>query len=135
MAQVNVTVGGRSYRMGCEPGEEERLEQLAGVLHETIEGLRADVGEIGDQRLAVMAGVLLADREDGLKRRIEALESKVGETASDSKRVRDLEKREAALTRAIDGVAERLEGLAQRLALPSEPAAPADAEGEDAQAH
>jgi hypothetical protein len=47
MAQVNVTISGRSYRMACDDGEEEHLGELADHLDRTIERLRGEFGEIG----------------------------------------------------------------------------------------
>ena len=61
MAQVSVTIDGRKYRLACNEGEEARLEQLAGMIDDKIGELRASFGEIGDQRLVVMAALTIAD--------------------------------------------------------------------------
>ncbi|MBN8999629.1 MAG: cell division protein ZapA, partial [Rhizobiales bacterium] len=57
MAQVNVTINGKIYRMACDDGQEAHLESLAERLNETIDRLRGSFGEIGDQRLTVMAAI------------------------------------------------------------------------------
>ena len=62
MAQVNITVNGRIYRMACEDGEEDHVTELGQRFDEAINELRAVLGEIGDQRLMVMAGILMTDR-------------------------------------------------------------------------
>jgi len=36
MAQVNVTISGRTYRMACDDGEEDHLAQLAERLNRSI---------------------------------------------------------------------------------------------------
>ena len=61
MAQVNVTINGRQFRMACEDGQEEHLQQLAEDLDERIVELRGQFGEIGDTRLTVMAALTVAD--------------------------------------------------------------------------
>ncbi|MBV9395149.1 MAG: cell division protein ZapA, partial [Methylobacteriaceae bacterium] len=61
MAQVVVTIAGRTYRMACDDGEEARLEHLARDFDARIAGLRSSFGEIGDQRIIVMAALTLAD--------------------------------------------------------------------------
>src|SRR5271165_6188563 len=61
MAQVSVTIDGRKYRLACNEGEEQRLESLAGLIDARIGELRASFGEIGDQRLVVMAALTIAD--------------------------------------------------------------------------
>jgi cell division protein ZapA len=61
MAQVSVTIDGRKYRLACNEGEEARLESLAGMIDEKIGEMRAAFGEIGDQRLVIMAALTIAD--------------------------------------------------------------------------
>ncbi len=61
MAHVSVSIGGRAYRLACNPGEEAQLEALARSVDEKITEMRASFGEIGDQRLVVMAALTIAD--------------------------------------------------------------------------
>ena len=61
MAQVSVSIGGRGFRLACNPGEEPHLEALARTVDEKISRMRASFGEIGDQRLVVMAALTIAD--------------------------------------------------------------------------
>ena len=61
MSQVSVTIDGRKYRLACNEGEEARLESLAGTIDEKIGEMRKTFGEIGDQRLVIMAALTLAD--------------------------------------------------------------------------
>jgi cell division protein ZapA len=78
MAQVTVTIAGRSYRMACGDGDEARLEGLAASFDGRIEELRAAFGEIGDMRLHVMAALTVADELDETKARLQALEAELG---------------------------------------------------------
>jgi cell division protein ZapA len=57
MNHINVTINGRQYRMACEEGQETRLMRLAESLQTRVEDLRGKFGEIGDQRLTVMAAL------------------------------------------------------------------------------
>lgn len=116
MAQVSVTINGRAYRMACDDGEEERLLGLGRRFDSTIEELRASFGEIGDQRLTVMAGVMMVDRLSEAERRIKGLEGELSALR---------ESREAALNRTaeseallagrVEAAAERIEAMAQSL--------------------
>ena len=74
MAQVTVTIAGRVYRMACGEGEEAHLENLARSVDAKIEGLRGAFGEIGDQRIIVMAALTFADDLSEARRRIAELE-------------------------------------------------------------
>ncbi|MFZ2108294.1 MAG: cell division protein ZapA [Roseiarcus sp.] len=60
MSQVSVTIDGRKYR-ACNEGEEARLESLADMIDEKIGEMRTAFGEIGDQRLVIMAALTIAD--------------------------------------------------------------------------
>lgn len=61
MAQAVVTIAGRAYRMNCDEGEEAHIEELARLLEARIADLRGAFGEIGDQRIVVMAALTLSD--------------------------------------------------------------------------
>ena len=61
MGQVAVTLNGRTYRLRCGDGDEARLLQLAGYLEQRIEALAVEFGQVGDERLLLMAALLVAD--------------------------------------------------------------------------
>lgn len=61
MAQIAITVNKRSYRFECDDSDVERLETLSSYLNEKLDGIVAEHGAIGDERLVVMAALLLAD--------------------------------------------------------------------------
>ncbi|MBV8565332.1 MAG: cell division protein ZapA [Methylobacteriaceae bacterium] len=79
MAHVTVTIAGRPYRMACGDGEEPHLEELARTLERKITELRGSFGEIGDQRITVMAALTLADELVEARKRIAALEEEKSE--------------------------------------------------------
>ena len=119
MAQVSVTNSGKTYRMACDDGQEEHLGELAERLDETIDRLRTEFGEIGDQRLTVMAAITMADQQSEAERRIASLEEQIvamGEEQVAAVESRDAE--ETVIARSVDTVAERIEALAGRLGEP-----------------
>lgn len=117
MSQVNVTISGKLYRMACDDGQEEHLGRLAERLDQTIERLRGEFGEIGDQRLTVMAAITMADQNSEAERRLTQLESKVaGMEEARAAVVERQQSGEMAVARSIEAMAERVEALAVRLA-------------------
>jgi cell division protein ZapA len=117
MSQVNVTISGKLYRMACDDGQEEHLGRLAERLDQTIERLRGEFGEIGDQRLTVMAAITMADQNSEAERRLAQLESKVaGMEEARAAVVERQQTSETAVARSIETMAERVEALAMRLA-------------------
>lgn len=79
MAEVNVEIAGKKYRMACEEGQEEHLLGLAGELNTRVEKFKEDFGEIGDARLTVMAAISVVDELAEAERRIEALSVQLAE--------------------------------------------------------
>lgn len=117
MAQVNVSISGKLYRMACDDGQEEHLNRLAARLDETIEQLRKQFGEIGDQRLTVMAAITMADQNSEAERRLSALESQVAHMEEARAAVVEQQQaQELAIAQSIEAFAERVEALASRVA-------------------
>ena len=113
---VNVTIAGRSFRMACGPGEEAHLEALASQIDERINQLRGAFGEIGDQRLTVMAAITIADELAEARKKIASLEKQVAGAKQDASKAED---KTAAwvesLAQSLEVTARRIEGLAQTL--------------------
>ena len=77
MAQVTVTIDGKAYRMACEEGQEQHLEQLAARFDRYVGHLKGQFGEIGDLRLTVMASIMIMDELMENERKVAALEAEV----------------------------------------------------------
>lgn len=60
MAHVSVSVNGRRYDIGCDDGQEDDVRRLGAELDRRVGGMAAAVGQVGDARLLVMAGLLMA---------------------------------------------------------------------------
>ena len=116
MAQVNVTINTRQYRMACEDGEEEHLLKLAEDFDARIARLRQSFGEIGDTRLTVMAALTVADELSEAVKRIRRLEEEL--SALQDARMIAADRAQAtqdALIAAFNSAAARIEGLARTL--------------------
>lgn len=61
MAQIHVTVAGKSYPLACAEGDEERLYKLAGYIDGKTKDLTDKLGHVNETRLILMAAVLIAD--------------------------------------------------------------------------
>jgi cell division protein ZapA len=105
MSQVSVSIDGRRYRLACGEGEEAQLESLARMVDEKIGEMRKTFGEIGDQRLVIMAALSFAD----------SLTEARGETATERKRLDEAEQGARVIASRLDELGARLEQVAQRL--------------------
>jgi cell division protein ZapA len=116
MAQIIVTINGRSFRMACDDGEEERLTALARRFDESIDTLRGSFGEIGDLRLTVMAGIMVTDELAERERRLKALEDEVAGLRDARAAALDrTAQSETDLADRIAAAAQRIEGIADGL--------------------
>jgi cell division protein ZapA len=61
VGQVAITLNARTYRLRCGDGEEPRLLALAAHLRAKVDGLVGEFGQIGEERLLLMAALLVAD--------------------------------------------------------------------------
>ena len=61
MADVLLTIGGRSYTVGCRAGGEDRLRELGRRVEAKVEEARAAVGSASEVRQLLFASLLLAD--------------------------------------------------------------------------
>jgi cell division protein ZapA len=61
MGHVAVTINGRTYRFACGDGQESRVGELSAYIQGKLDALGYDLGRIGDERLLVMAALLIAD--------------------------------------------------------------------------
>jgi cell division protein ZapA len=116
MAQVVVTIAGRTYRMACDDGEEARLEHLARDFDTRIAGLRTSFGEIGDQRIIVMAALSLADELGEAQRQIADLRNRLADTdgATRSREVQNAQ-RQDRVAAALGEAAQRIERIAHKM--------------------
>jgi cell division protein ZapA len=89
---------------------------LAGRFDRYVSHLKESFGEIGDQRLTVMAGIMVTDELAELQKRVKGMESEVATLRkSRDDALTKADKNDAALTGALGGLALRMEGLAERL--------------------
>jgi len=106
VTEVRLTVNGRGYDIVCDAGDEERLQTLAREIDRRVAQLTRSVGQIGDARLLLMAGLLVAD---------ELAEAKNEVSRAQGERTREDLARGEIVADAIEKLAQRIEALAARL--------------------
>jgi Uncharacterized protein conserved in bacteria len=102
--------------MACEDGQQDHLIGLAERFNAQVEGLKGAVGEIGDNRLTVMAGIAVLDELSEAERKIKQLEEQVLElTRAGQEIALELENTEARFAAKLAEAAKALEGVADTL--------------------
>jgi cell division protein ZapA len=120
MSSVNITINGKQYRVACEPGQEQRLSQLAADFDERIASMRSRFGEVGDARLTVMAAMMLGDELVDAKAKIAKLEADIAALNIARAGATDrLSRTEAAVASALDAAADKIERMTLALSRPA----------------
>ena len=99
MAKADIKVRGRSYSVACAPGQEDRLIGLSRQLDARVQDIASAVGNIGDDRLLLIAALALLDELDASHRaQVEAAGPDIARAAE-----------------ALNDTAARIEALAARI--------------------
>jgi cell division protein ZapA len=75
MAQVTIRINGYAYTVGCQDGEEEHLQAMAGEVDRRIETIKLAAGQSGEARMLVMASLLMADDLYEMRKSLKAAQS------------------------------------------------------------
>lgn len=112
MAQVAITVNGRTYRLECDDGEEQHLLGLSELMGQQIESLKGRFGQVGDDRLMLMAGLMIADELTEAKRKLAEANARLEEIDRRQASAEELvEARQKEMAGRIGAAAERIEAL------------------------
>jgi cell division protein ZapA len=115
MGQVSVTLNGRTYRLECGEGEETHLIALAEYLGTHVETMKRKFGQVGDDRLILMASLLVADELWELRRQMQELKTAMAEVRRDRSVADESAKSlQSDVAARVGAVAERLEMLNER---------------------
>jgi cell division protein ZapA len=79
MPQVEIVIGGRSFEVACQDGEEPFLRSAAVMLDTEASSLSAHIGRMPEARMLLMAGLMLADKTAGLEDRVRDAEARIEE--------------------------------------------------------
>ena len=73
MAEVDITINGRSYRISCKDGEEERIKSLSSLINNQVQKLSERIGQLGEARMILLASLVLLDKSDEVEKEAEKI--------------------------------------------------------------
>jgi cell division protein ZapA len=79
MAELEITIGGRSFMVACQEGEEHFLRTAAAMMDSEAQPLVAQMGRLPEARMLLMVGLMLADRTASVEDQIRVLQARVEE--------------------------------------------------------
>lgn len=88
MPEETITIGGKSFEVACQPGEEHFLQAAARMLDAEARTLLAQIGRVPEARMLLMAGLMLADKTAGLEERAQRAEEDLAAAMAELDRMR-----------------------------------------------
>jgi cell division protein ZapA len=73
MPDLEITIGGRTFQVACQPGEEHFLRAAARLLDAEAQPLVAQMGRLPESRMLLMAALMLADRMAAMEEELRTL--------------------------------------------------------------
>jgi cell division protein ZapA len=117
MPLVNILIHGRAYTLACDDGEESHVRELGEFLDKRVRELPAAVGQTGEARMLLMAGLLIADELSDALSRVEERDKEIAELkarlSEPSEFLGDTEDR---LAEILESTALRIEAIAAKAA-------------------
>ncbi len=116
MGQITVGVNGRNYTVGCDNGQEEHIAELAAYIDHHIAELKESMGAVGDTRLMLLAGLIVADELSETVAKLEDLEAELEGLRQSQQSVEGKANGfETQAVQLIDGITARIDDISARL--------------------
>jgi cell division protein ZapA len=77
MPELTVTIGGKTFEVACQDGEEEFLHAAAAMLDAEASVLTEQIGRLPEARMLLMSGLMLADRTAGLEDQLRVAQAEI----------------------------------------------------------
>lgn len=125
MPQVEIAIGGRTFEVACQEGEEHFLHSAAAMLDIEASHLADQIGRMPEARMLLMAGLMLADKTAGLEDKVRELETEAAKLRADMEMLQGQPKPDpvrvevpvipSAVTDTLAEIAARAEALAEQV--------------------
>ena len=121
MPEVAINIGDKKFTVTCQPGEESALEAAASLLNDEASFLVSEIGQLSEQKLLLMSGLMLADKMTSQSEKLAKAERSLEEALAKAK---ELEVNDASQQAQIDDkfleqlaiITEKAESLANKIA-------------------
>lgn len=119
MPDVTITIGGRSFEVACQEGEEHFLKSAAAMLDTEASVLVSQISNLTESRMLLMSGLMLADKTAGMEDKVKLTERRVAELERELDVLKNAEPQKvevpvvpAAVTDTLAEIAARAEAVA-----------------------
>ena len=90
MANVNIRFNGKEFLLSCDDGQEEHLEELAEYFNTKFLNLKSELGNIGENKLLLIASIKVMDEYFETKKKIEEKKEELNDLSNKFKELKSL---------------------------------------------
>jgi cell division protein ZapA len=114
MSEVKISLNGRIYDIGCDPGQEPRVLELAAYIDQRLQQIARSGAAYSDAHLFVLTSLVLADELFDAKEGHGNVRGAAGKSAPARAETVNKEE-EQALSRVLEQITKRVDGIAAKL--------------------
>lgn len=115
MPELHVTIGGRSFPVACQEGEEHFLRAAAAMLDAEAQPIVAAMGRLPEAKMLLMAGLMLADKTAAVEDEIRSLKARLADLEARPGTRVEVPVIPPQVTETLAEIAAQAEALAQRV--------------------
>ena len=121
MPEVAINIGDKKFTVTCQPGEESALEAAASLLNDEASFLVSEIGQLSEQKLLLMSGLMLADKMTSQAEKLAKTEKALEETLAKAKKLEEIDASQEAqfddnYLEQLTNITEKAENLANKIA-------------------
>ncbi len=107
MANVNIKFNGKEFLLSCDDGQEEHLEELSLHLNKKFNGLKNNLGNIGENKLLLITSIKIMDEYFETRKKINEKKNELEDLSNKFKELKSLvyeykEKKEQEIEKIIN---------------------------------
>ena len=107
MANVNIKFNGKEFLLSCDDGQEEHLEELSLHLNKKFNGLKNNLGNIGENKLLLITSIKIMDEYFETRKKINEKKKELEDLSKKLKELKTLvyenkEKKEQEIEKMIN---------------------------------
>ena len=121
MPEVAIKIGDKKFTVTCQPGEESALEAAASLLNDEASFLVSEIGQLSEQKMLLMSGLMLADKMTSQSEKMAKAEKALEETLAKAKKLEENDASHEAqfddnYIQQLTNITEKAEKLANKIA-------------------
>ena len=90
MANVSIKFNGKEFLLSCDDGQEEHLEELLIQINQKFNGLKNDLGNLGENKLLLITAVKIMDEYHETKKKVEQKKNELKDLSNKFRELKNL---------------------------------------------